>query len=169
MILSNLITLSTYSMNSTLSRNTAGTYRSYYFNTGNNITTVNFSAYNNNNNQSNYANITSLGIVLSSDTSVPTVDDYQFTNFYTSDDLTSVDSSFHSQPMQTVLTQTVRNDDTENIVINSVGAFGQLATNKEIMLLTKTLLDTPVTVAPGEVKTITVTIDYNSFVENVNA
>lgn len=169
MILSNFITLSTYSINSTLSKNTAGSYRGYYIDTGNNITVVNFSTYNNNNNQSTYANITSIGIALSSDTSVPTVDDYQFTNFYTSSDLTSVDASFNREPMQTVLTQTVRNDGTQNIVINSVGVFGKLRTNNEIMLLTKTLLDTPVTVAPGEVKTITVTIDYNSFVENVNA
>lgn len=168
MILSNFIKVMSRGLNETTAKSTAGNVRDIYI-ASNAINSYSFSGYSNSDASSGTAKITSLGIALSSETSVPTVDDYQFTNFYTSSDLTSVDVSFNKEPMQTVLTQTVRNDGTENVVINSVGVFGGGYQVYLSVLLTKTLLDTPVTVAPGEVKTITVTIDYNSFVENVNA
>lgn len=170
MILSNFIKALTKSLNTTGTKTTYGTSKFYYLDSANIPSICHFWQYNNNNISGSTLSLLYIGIALSSDTSVPTVDDYRFTNFYKSYDLTSVNCYLDKGPMQTVLTQIVRNDGTGNIVINSVGVFGKYnTTNNETVLLTKTLLDTPVTVAPGEVKTITVTIDYNSFVENVNA
>lgn len=171
MILSNFIKVMSCGINSTMPKSTAGITKMAYLADTRNFSSLNFSRYNNidENGDTYTLKMSYLGIALSSDTAVPTVDDYQFTNFYRSSDLVSVDASLNDGPMQTVLTQTVRNDGTQNVVINSVGIFGYAATINTIVLLTKTLLDTPVTVAPGETKTITVTIDYNSFVENVNA
>lgn len=168
MILSNFIKAMSNGLNYTKAKNTAGNIRATYIPNGT-IGSYSFSVYDNQDTTPGDIAISYFGIALSSDTTIPTIDDYQFVNFYTYSDLTSVDYSLNDGPMQTILTQTVRNDGTENVVINSVGIFGRPRTASVIVLLTKTLLDTPVTVAPGEVKTITVTIDYNSFVENVNA
>lgn len=170
MILSNFIkVMSTSRLNGTMSKTSHGDLRAYYI-AIDSMTIVPFSYYGVSNMKPSNTIISNMGIALSSDTTVPTVDDYRFTNSYTSSDLISVNATLNPGPMQTVLTQTVRNDGTENVVINSVGVFGRHNNPRyETVLLTKTLLDTPVTVAPGEVKTITVTIDYNSFVENVNA
>ena len=169
MILSNFIKVMSNSLNYTKAKSTAGNIREALIEYGT-MGSYSFSTYDNiDESYSGRISISYFGIALSSDTSVPTVDDYQFTNFYTSSDLVNVDVSLNQEPMQTVLTQTVRNDGAENVVINSVGIFGKPVLTRIEVLLTKTLLDTPVTVAPGEVKTITVTIDYNSFVENVNA
>ena len=170
MILSNFIKVMSEPLNTRKPATTAGMNKNYNL-ASNSITYTRFDDYTDNSTVPATIVISALGIALSSDTSVPTVGDYKFTNFYTGDDLTNIDVSLSEGPMQTILTQTVRNDSAENVVINSVGVFGKYNTNikTEVVLLTKTLLDTPVTVAPGEVKTITVTIDFNSFVENVNA
>ena len=167
MILSNFIKVISRSINPTYATTIAGSLKNYAINSSS-TRSAPFNYYNNGSKDPGTRTITILGIALSSDTAVPTIDDYQFVNFYTSSDLFSVDHSLKPGPMQTVFTETVRNDGVENVVINSVGVFGQYDENYESILLTKTLLDTPVTVAPGEVKTITVTINYNSFVENVN-
>lgn len=170
MILSNFIKVMAERLNGSNAKSTGGVVKAYSFVPSSNITALSFSVYDNDEVVPTLYSITLLGIALSSDTAVPTVDDYQFVNFYTSSDLTNIDAVFNGdEPMQTVFTQTVRNDGTSNVVINSVGVFGLTSRESAKILLTKTLLDTPVTVAPGEVKTITVTIDYNSFVENVNA
>lgn len=169
MILSNFIKAMSSGINSAETKTTTGSLKNYNISSSS-IKTTYFGSYNNGPTESPNLTITIMGIALSSDTSVPTVDDYQFDNFYTPNDLHPIDNSLTPRSMQIIFTQTVRNDGAENVVINSVGVFGQYEySNYESILLTKTLLDTPVTVAPGEVKTITVTIDYNSFVENVNA
>ena len=169
MILSNFIKVMSERINGTNAKSTGGVTKAFNFSSGSNISSTNFSSYNNKKTAPSSLYITNLGIALSSDTEVPTVDDYQFTNFYTQNNLINVNNLFNDEPMQTVLIQTVRNDGAENVIINSVGVFALTPGAVTTILLTKTLLDTPVTVAPGEVKTITVTIDYNSFVENVNA
>ena len=170
MILSNFIKAMSGGLNNAKTKTTAGFDKKLVFSNYQGGA-LPFSDYSNNDGGgtgSSYP-IGYLGVALSSDITVPTVDDYRFVNFYTGNSLTSVAYSVKDQPMQTIIYQVVRNDGVENVVINSVGIFGRTTSYSIEVLLTKTLLDTPVTVAPGEVKTITVTINYNSFVKNVNA
>jgi hypothetical protein len=59
--------------------------------------------------------------------------------------------------------QTVQNTSTEQITITEVGLFCTAA--NPTILLTRTVLDNPVVLQPNEVKTFTITIDYNKFVD----
>lgn len=64
--------------------------------------------------------------------------------------------------------QTVQNTSTAQITITEVGLFSKNShTGKDytVFLLTRTVLDTPVVLQPNEVKTFTITIDYNKFVD----
>lgn len=72
-------------------------------------------------------------------------------------------------------TGAITNTSEEDITVNSVGLFStsyQLQdSNKDNYrqyLLTKTKLDTPLIIKPGETKTITITIDFNKMIDNVN-
>ena len=121
---------------------------------------------------SNGGTLASQGIVLSSDTTPPSLSDYRVTNYYTKTELTDISHTSAANNGIYTCTQTVRNDGTNNVIINTVGIFMSRQPNTTSVaryLITKTLLDTPVTVAPGETKTITITVNLKSFVENVNA
>lgn len=65
--------------------------------------------------------------------------------------------------------QTVQNISTEQITITEVGLFAKYTTDTTgrymTTLLTRTVLDTPVVLQPNDVKTFTITIDYNKFVD----
>ena len=131
-----------------------------------------FQAYTNDT-TSNITNsgISQIGICLSSDTTPPALDDYKLNTFLTGSDLTPVSNSVVATDNNYVLIQTVKNDTAENKVINTVGVFcgtNDLMTNLRF-LITKTLLGTPITIAPEEIKTITVNINLDSFTENINA
>ena len=131
-----------------------------------------FNAYTNNTTANNTSvGISQIGICLSSDTTPPALDDYKLNTFLTGSDLTPVSNSVVTSDDNYVLIQTVKNDTAENKVINTVGVF--CGTNDDMkhtrFLITKTLLDTPITIAPEEIKTITVNINLDSFTENINA
>lgn len=131
-----------------------------------------FNTYTNNTTANNTAErIIQIGICLSSDTTPPALDDYKLNTFLTGSDLTPVSNSVVTTDNNYVLIQTVKNDTAENKVINTVGVF--CGTNDDMkytrFLITKTLLDTPITIAPEEIKTITVNINLDSFTENINA
>lgn len=61
--------------------------------------------------------------------------------------------------------QTVQNTSTEQITITEVGLFSVYDKKHPSFLLTRTVLDNPVILQPNEVKTFTITIDYNKFVD----
>lgn len=61
--------------------------------------------------------------------------------------------------------QTVQNTSTAQITITEVGLFTNYSTGHPTVLITRTVLDTPVVLQPNEVKTFTITIDYNKFVD----
>ena len=62
--------------------------------------------------------------------------------------------------------QTVQNTSTEQITITEVGLFSKYTNgNYFTVLLTRTVLDSPVVLQPNDVKTFTITIDYNKFVD----
>lgn len=64
--------------------------------------------------------------------------------------------------------QTVQNTSAAQITITEVGLFSKYSRSGQdyqVYLLTRTVLDTPVVLQPNEVKTFTITIDYNKFVD----
>ena len=172
MILSNFINICTSELSGLSAKLTTGTpFRGDYFNPNSAPNSTSFSYYNNTGVQPITGVISFFGMVLSSDNTPPVSSDYQVTNFYTNKDLTNISQTSAANNGTYTHTQTVRNDSQENVVINTVGLFGLSKTTSTSAryLFTKTLLDTPVTVAPGETKTITITVNLKSFVENVNA
>lgn len=173
MILSNFINICTSGLSGLSVKSTANAdLRANYFNSAMPPTANSFALYNNTGTQTFSGTISYFGMVLSSDNTAPVTSDYKVANFYTDDDLTAISQTSTASGGIYTYTQTARNDGMENVVINTVGLFGiagNLSATYARMLFTKTLLDTPVTITPGETKTITITINLNSFVENVNA
>lgn len=172
MILSNFINICTNGLSGLSTKGTNGSNISalYFPNTAPSANSFNY--YNNTGTKTFSGSVTYFGMVLSSDNTPPVSSDYQVTNFYTNENLTDISRTSAANNGIYTYTQTVRNDGQENIIINTVGLFcasGNIDPQYQRYLITKTLLDTPVTVAPGETKTITITVNLNSFVENVNA
>ena len=64
-------------------------------------------------------------------------------------------------------TSAITNTSEENITINSVGLFSTPGTTSTYqMLLSKTLLDTPLVIKPTETKTITITINLDKMIDD---
>lgn len=103
------------------------------------------------------------GIAFGSGTTPPQKTDYKLDKYITTG-LTYFGNNTNQTDGITNWVQTVQNTSTEQITIAEVGLFSQYS-DGETCLLTRTVLDAPVVLQPNEVKTFTMTIDYNKFVD----
>lgn len=109
----------------------------------------------------------SRGIAFGSGTTPPQKTDYKLENHITTG-LTYSGNNTNTTDGVTNWVQTVQNTSGEPITISEVGLFSKNSLsgqNYTVFLLTRTVLDTPVVLQPNEVKTFTITIDYNKFVD----
>lgn len=106
------------------------------------------------------------GIAFGSGTTPPQKTDYKLENYITTG-LTYSGNNTNQTDGVASWVQTVQNTSTEQITITEVGLFSTYdnADGYNTFLLTRTVLDTPVVLQPNEVKTFTITIDYNKFVD----
>lgn len=105
------------------------------------------------------------GIAFGSGTTPPQKTDYKLENYITTG-LTYSGNNTNSTNGIVNWVQTVQNTSTAQITITEVGLFTRGNTESfSAFLLTHTVLDTPVVLQPNEVKTFTITIDYNKFVD----
>lgn len=109
----------------------------------------------------------SRGIVFGSGTTPPQKTDYKLENYITTG-LTYSGNNTDLTDGVAHWVQTVQNTSTAQITITEVGLFSKTRSTGQdytVFLLTRTVLDTPVVLQPNEVKTFTITIDYNKFVD----
>lgn len=111
-----------------------------------------------------YYNLFGRGIVFGSGTTPPQKTDYKLNNHITTG-LTYNNNSTSTNNNVVSWVQTVQNTSTEQITITEVGLFSAYSDSQPTLLLTRTVLDNPVILQPNEVKTFTITIDYNKFVD----
>lgn len=104
------------------------------------------------------------GIVFGSGTTPPQKTDYKIEN-HIADGLTYSNNSTSETNNIVNWVQTVQNTSGEPITISEVGLFCGYSSYAYCVLLTRTVLDNPVVLQPNEVKTFTITIDYNKFVD----
>lgn len=113
-----------------------------------------------------YFNPSARGIAFGSGTTPPQKTDYKLENHITTG-LTYSGNNTNKTDGVANWVQTVQNTSTAQITITEVGLFSnfdaQIGFNT--FLLTRTVLDTPVVLQPNEVKTFTIAIDYNKFVD----
>lgn len=110
----------------------------------------------------------SRGIAFGSGTTPPQKTDYKLENYITTG-LTYSGNNTNLTDGVTNWVQTVQNTSTAQITITEVGLFSNFDNSQgqgvSTFLLTRTVLDTPVVLQPNDVKTFTITIDYNKFVD----
>lgn len=107
----------------------------------------------------------SRGIAFGSGTTPPQKTDYKLENYITTG-LTYSGNNTNQTDRVAKWVQTVQNTSTAQITITEVGLFSKYGKEEyATFLLTRTVLDTPVVLQPNEVKTFTITIDYNKFVD----
>lgn len=109
----------------------------------------------------------SRGIAFGSGTTPPQKTDYKLKNYITTG-LTYSGNNTNLTNGIAKWVQTVQNTSTAQITITEVGLFSRYSNRGgdfTAFLLTRTVLDTPVVLQPNEVKTFTMTIDYNKFVD----
>lgn len=110
----------------------------------------------------------SRGIAFGSGTTPPQKTNYKLENYITTG-LTYSGNNTNQTDGVTNWVQTVQNTSTAQITITEVGLFSRcfnpVGQGLTSFLLTRTVLDTPVVLQPNEVKTFTITIDYNKFVD----
>lgn len=104
------------------------------------------------------------GIAFGSGTTPPQKTDYKLENYITTG-LTYSGNNTNQTDGVANWVQTVQNTSTAQITITEVGLFSMHSKSHNTYLLTRTVLDTPVVLQPNEVKTFTITIDYNKFVD----
>lgn len=105
------------------------------------------------------------GIAFGSGTTPPQKTDYKLENHITTG-LTYSGNNTNKTDGVANWVQTVQNTSTAQITITEVGLFSTYDESScNVYLLTRTVLDTPVVLQPNEVKTFTITIDYNKFVD----
>lgn len=127
-----------------------------------------FNAYSNSGSES-YA-IEYAGIALGTDDTPPVYTDTQIKAPITSG---LVDVSHQNSDYGTTktLTQTVRNDSTDTITVKEIGIFGSGIRNADAvctrLLFTRSIINVPI--LPGEVKTFTISINYDKFSESYSA
>lgn len=104
------------------------------------------------------------GIVFGSGTTPPQKTDYKIEN-HIADGL--IYSNNNTSKTNNIINwvQTVQNISSEPITISEVGLFSAINSQRLCVLLTRTVLDNPVVLQPNEVKTFTIIIDYNKFVD----
>ena len=106
------------------------------------------------------------GIAFGSGTTPPQKTDYKLENYITTG-LTYSGNNTNVTDGVANWVQTVQNTSTAQITITEVGLFTKYDDSDRFssFLITRTVLDTPVVLQPNEVKTFTITIDYNKFVD----
>lgn len=106
------------------------------------------------------------GIAFGSGTTPPQKTDYKLEN-YIATGLTYSGNNTNKTDGVANWVQTVQNTSTAQITITEVGLFTKYDNSDDYntFLLTRTVLDTPVVLQPNEVKTFTITIDYNKFID----
>lgn len=104
------------------------------------------------------------GIVFGSGTTPPQKTDYKIEN-HIATGLTYSGNNTNQTDGVANWVQTVQNTSGEPITISEVGLFSAYSSSYLTILLTRTLLDNPVVLQPNDVKTFTITIDYNKFVD----
>lgn len=104
------------------------------------------------------------GIVFGSGTTPPQKTDYKIEN-HIADGLTYSNNNTSETNNVVNWIQTVQNTSSEPITISEVGLFSAGSTEYTCVLLTRTVLDNPVVLQPNDVKTFTITIDYNKFID----
>ena len=107
------------------------------------------------------------GIAFGSGTTPPQKTDYKLENYITTG-LTYSGNNTNITDGVANWVQTVQNTSTAQITITEVGLFSKnshTGADYTVYLLTRTVLDNPVVLQPNEVKTFTITIDYNKFVD----
>lgn len=106
------------------------------------------------------------GIAFGSGTTPPQKTDYKLENYITTG-LTYSGNNTNETDGIVKWVQTVQNTSTAQITITEVGLFSKYDQSEgfSTVLLTRTVLDTPVVLQPNEVKTFTITIDYNKFID----
>lgn len=124
------------------------------------------SEYYSENNGTKYFSPFYRGIAFGSGTTPPQKTNYKLENHITSGLTYSGNNTSQTNKVVNWV-QTVQNTSTEQITITEVGLFtkGSTSDSYATTLLTRTVLDTPVVLQPNDVKTFTITIDYNKFVD----
>lgn len=121
--------------------------------------------YSESNTYTGYFNMFRRGIAFGSGTTPPQKTNYKLENHITSG-LTYSGNNTNQADKVVNWVQTVQNTSTEQITITEVGLFAKYTTGSyPTVLLTRTVLDVPVVLQPNDVKTFTITIDYNKFVD----
>ena len=129
---------------------------------GSSIISVPPTHYNNSTDPNYYPNY--RGIVFGSGTTPPQKTDYKIEN-HIADGLTYSNNSTNETNNIANWVQTVQNTSSEPITISEVGLFSAIGPTYICVLLTRTVLDNPVVLQPNDVKTFTITIDYNKFID----
>lgn len=104
------------------------------------------------------------GIVFGSGTTPPQKTDYKIEN-HIADGLIYSNNSTSKANNVVNWVQTVQNTSSKPITISEVGLFSAYGENRLCVLLTRTVLDNPVVLQPNDVKTFTIIMDYNKFVD----
>lgn len=104
------------------------------------------------------------GIVFGSGTTPPQKTDYKIENHIANGLIYSNNRTSKTNNVVNWV-QTIQNTSSEPITISEVGLFSALTASHICVLLTRTVLDNPVVLQPNEVKTFTIIMDYNKFVD----
>lgn len=104
------------------------------------------------------------GIVFGSGTTPPQKTDYKIEN-HIADGLIYLTNSTSEKNNVVNWVQTVQNTSSEPITISEVGLFSAVNNQSFCALLTRTVLDNPVVLQPNDVKTFSIIIDYNKFID----
>ena len=117
---------------------------------------------------------TCFGIVIGSGTTAPTKSDYNLAQRLLSG-YTSSGGTINIVDNNLIITQSITANQ-DNLTINEIGIrcssqsgdTDYSTLENYCTLMTRTVLDSPVVLNNGETKTITVTIDFNKFIDNVD-
>ena len=103
-----------------------------------------------------------ISIVVGSGDVAPTYDDYKMGNPL---NLSTVTQSYSTENGVMTFVKTFKNDSGSEVTVKEVGLFGTPDVYNFCVVLTRTVLSSPVTIANGETKTFTVVVDWNKFSE----
>lgn len=112
----------------------------------------------------NYATkpLNRISIVVGSGDVAPTYNDYKMGNPL---NLSTVTQSYSTTGGVMTFVKTFKNDSGSEVTVKEVGLFGTPENYSCCVVLTRTVLSSPVTIANGETKTFTVVVDWNKFSE----
>ena len=103
-----------------------------------------------------------ISVVVGSGDVAPTYDDYKMGNPL---NLSTVTQSYSTTGGVMTFVKTFKNNSGSEVTVKEVGLFGTPGDYNCCVVLTRTVLSSPVTIANGETKTFTVVVDWNKFSE----